>query len=254
MKKLFILSILLTFTFTLSAQNVFISGIKAEVQGTKIAVHFKLNTDRSADLELYYSMDDGRTWLPCKTITGNIEAQTSGNKTIIWDCLQDGILQGDLVFNVKGIQKNAPISQNKPINVNPNMSFSEFKAQLRMERKEMRHEKKSIPNMLLGNPLAINSYKRYRNETMAGWSLFGGGIAMVIVGANLDELNEDVGLVLLSIGSAAFISGIGVLIASSYRLKTTYSFYLRGARSAASFNIQPLIAPNYQGVGMSLRF
>jgi len=57
-----------------------------------------------------------------------------------------------------------------------------------------------------------------------------------------------------AVGGAAFITGVGLLIASALELKTTYSLYTRGGKTACTFDFHPLVSPQYQGFGMTLKF
>ena len=101
MKNLFsTLIVLLAVYLSASAQSTAVSGVWAEMQNSRVAVHYSLSTNKPADLNLEYSIDDGRSWLPCKTISGDLSAQTSGNKTIVWDCIADNIITGTFVFKV----------------------------------------------------------------------------------------------------------------------------------------------------------
>ena len=83
----------------LSAQTG-ISNIWAEEQNSRIAVHYTLMAVQPTDVNLQYSADNGLTWLDCKTISGDLRFQITGNKTILWDCLQDGYEKGSLLFRV----------------------------------------------------------------------------------------------------------------------------------------------------------
>ena len=103
MKKIGFLSFFLTFTLCLSAKTITISNIsnvRAEVQEQQIAVHYVLDSKQAVDVKLQYSIDYGRTWFDCKSITGDLQAQTSGRKTILWDCRKDGFEKGSLMFQV----------------------------------------------------------------------------------------------------------------------------------------------------------
>ena len=190
------------------------------------------------------------------------------------------------------------ISMPNSNNIDINISFREFKTQLKTERKEMRYEKKKYPDMLAGNKFALESYKKYRVEQITGWSLFGVGAVMLITGpcfvregkyeewwvegdwvdghyiddpwggsgwvdgyytdghweGGYHESDPTGGIIVASIGGAAFIAGVGLLIASAVELKTTYHFYTKGGKTACTLNVQPLFSPKFQGVGLALKF
>lgn len=97
-KQLLALSFFLTIAAILNGQTV--SNVWAEVKNARILVHYTLNTHKATDVELYYSDKSGYTWQQCNSISGNVQQQTSGSKTIVWDCLFDGVLQGDFLFQV----------------------------------------------------------------------------------------------------------------------------------------------------------
>ena len=82
------------------AQTASISNIWSEVQDQHIAVHYTITTWQPVNvgLQYTYSIDQGRTWFNCKSVTGDLQSQTTGNKTIIWDCWQDGVDPGSLSF------------------------------------------------------------------------------------------------------------------------------------------------------------
>ena len=78
------------------------SNIKAKFScPAMVTVTYDLTTTEPTDLILYYSTDE-TNWLPAQTVTGDLSTQTSGKgKTITWDCVADGVLQGKLFYKVK---------------------------------------------------------------------------------------------------------------------------------------------------------
>jgi len=66
------------------------------MQNQDIAVHYTLDAKQPANVNLQYSIDNGLTWHNCQNVTGDLLSQTTGDKTIIWDCLQDGYEKGSL--------------------------------------------------------------------------------------------------------------------------------------------------------------
>jgi len=61
-------------------------------------------------------------------------------------------------------------------------------------------------------------------------------------------------VVITAVGGAVFVTGVGLLIASALELKTTYSLYTKGGKTACTLDIHPLISHNFQGVGLRLKF
>ena len=94
--------------FCLQAQTT-VSNVKASFTETNVTVNFKLETDYLVDIILLYSNDNGINWPICISISGDIKQQSSGNKTIVWDCLKDGIVQGDFLFKVSVITPSQKI-------------------------------------------------------------------------------------------------------------------------------------------------
>ena len=85
-----------------------INGVWSEVQNQKIVVHYTLLTKQPANVNLQYSIDNGETWRDCISVTGDLVAQITGNKTIVWDCLQDGYEKGSLLFRIDAPEAVVP--------------------------------------------------------------------------------------------------------------------------------------------------
>ena len=83
-------------------------NIEAKFTGGNIQVSCSLQTTSRVDLFLYWSDDGGLTFNPCLTVTGNLTNQLSGRKTIVWDCIKDGIFMGDFIFKITCIPSNQP--------------------------------------------------------------------------------------------------------------------------------------------------
>jgi len=111
--KFIIAAALLLSCYTqVSAQEITVRNIWAEEQNSSIAVHYTLVAEKPADVILQYSIDSGRTWFDCKSVTGDLQSQTTGFKTIIWDCRQDGFEKGNLLFNVIVDKHQSPARKN----------------------------------------------------------------------------------------------------------------------------------------------
>jgi formylglycine-generating enzyme required for sulfatase activity len=89
-----------TFCEMTAAQS--ISRLIARYIDCQVVVKFNLTVADSAgtQLTLVYSGDNGITWLPCITVSGDTGIQTSGDKTIVWDCKADGVGYGVVEFRV----------------------------------------------------------------------------------------------------------------------------------------------------------
>ncbi|GHV51869.1 hypothetical protein FACS1894181_14370 [Bacteroidia bacterium] len=83
-------------------------NIEAETAGSNIRVTCSLQTDFYVDLSLYYSEDNGLTFNKCETVSGDVENQLSGDKTLLWDCGKDGIIMGSFVFKVEMASSKSP--------------------------------------------------------------------------------------------------------------------------------------------------
>ena len=66
----------------------------------KIHVSCLLQTASPVDLSLYWSDDGGLSFNPCLTVTGDLNNQSRGAKTIVWDCINDGIIMGNFIFKI----------------------------------------------------------------------------------------------------------------------------------------------------------
>ncbi len=66
-----------------------------------VTVNYDLNTTKPMDVTLYYSPDNGKTWLVAQTVTGDLAAQSSGTgKTIFWDNHADNVKFGHFKLKV----------------------------------------------------------------------------------------------------------------------------------------------------------
>jgi len=99
MIKRFILTISLVFPLILFAQKYVILDFEAEMQDSVMLLHFKFMTKTPIDLGVYYKIDSTSNWTLCKTISGDIEKQSSGIKTISWNYLIDEIPEEELLNN-----------------------------------------------------------------------------------------------------------------------------------------------------------
>jgi len=98
MKKIIIFLLLPAVSVTLYAQQ--IKNLKTRFTGSNIEVTYTLNTDKPVNIELQYSVDNGATYQTCHTISGDWQFQTSGNKTMTWECADDGVLDANIVFKI----------------------------------------------------------------------------------------------------------------------------------------------------------
>ena len=85
--------------FSLRTQTV--SEVTAELVNGSVTVHYNLQSDTPSDCFLNYSVDGGRTFKPCFSVSGDLWAQTSGNKSIRWNHTADNIQQGSFFFKVE---------------------------------------------------------------------------------------------------------------------------------------------------------
>jgi hypothetical protein len=97
MKNLFTFTLLLILPLSLFAQKYRIEGTDVVVKDSLVVVQVELETDESIDLGLLCLKDSLPPWIFCKTISGDIENQSSGIKAIIWDFIQDGFLKEELL-------------------------------------------------------------------------------------------------------------------------------------------------------------
>jgi hypothetical protein len=77
-----------------------ITNTEAEAIEGKIRVTCQLQASAYQDLYLSYSEDNGRSFLPCLTVGGDLVNQLGGSKELIWDCGKDGVIMGNFVFRI----------------------------------------------------------------------------------------------------------------------------------------------------------
>jgi len=97
MKKI-ILFFFLWAAWALHAQQV--SNMQTRFTGSNVEVTCTLTTNTPEDIELQYSTDNGKTYQACRTVTGDLQSQTSGTKKIIWECAEDGIFKADVILKI----------------------------------------------------------------------------------------------------------------------------------------------------------
>lgn len=74
-----------------------------------VTVNYDLNASNPTDVTLYYSPDNGKTWLIAQTVTGDLTAQTTGSgKTIVWDNRADNVKFGQFKLKVEVPQNPKP--------------------------------------------------------------------------------------------------------------------------------------------------
>ena len=98
MKKTILFFFLKAVCITLQAQQV--SNMQTSFTGSDVEVTFTLTTDKSLNLELQYSADNGNSYHSCHTVSGDLQSQTSGNKKIVWECVKDGMFKADVVLKI----------------------------------------------------------------------------------------------------------------------------------------------------------
>ena len=98
MKKIIALFLLGIIQTALHAQQ--ISNMRTRFTGSTVEVTYTLTTRTSENIELLYSTDQGNTYQTCLAVKGNLQAQTSGNKKVIWECVEDGIIMADVILKL----------------------------------------------------------------------------------------------------------------------------------------------------------
>ncbi|MCL2041822.1 MAG: hypothetical protein FWG84_07280 [Bacteroidales bacterium] len=98
MKKYLLLILILYIALSVNAQS--ITNVEAQYADGKVTVTCRLETSTPSDLVLSYSGDDGVTYKPCLSVSGDLKAQKTGNKQIVWNCLDDNIMFGTFIFKV----------------------------------------------------------------------------------------------------------------------------------------------------------
>ncbi len=94
-----------------------ITNVVAKQEGNTAVISYSLQCEGDADISLYLSDNNGTSFKgPLKKVTGDIGSNiSSGNKTIIWNTLQEqDLLAGDkIVFRVKGVSSSGAFTDNR---------------------------------------------------------------------------------------------------------------------------------------------
>jgi len=91
---------------TLNSQD--FQGMKVKQLGEKVNIEYSISGEQLGqifNISPSYSNDGGRTFIPMKTMVGNVGNNVYGgrNQIIVWDVLKDiPSLQGDVIFRVIG--------------------------------------------------------------------------------------------------------------------------------------------------------
>jgi formylglycine-generating enzyme required for sulfatase activity len=83
-----------------AAQSAVISNVEARQEKGKVLITYVLKCNTPVDISLSYSDDGDLTYKACKSISGDLEAQSTGKKKIEWDCINDGIIVRNVMFKV----------------------------------------------------------------------------------------------------------------------------------------------------------
>ena len=105
LKHFMVIIFLMTPSFGVIAQIV--SNITAELISGKVAVHYNLQSAEPVNCTLSYSVD-GFSFVPCRTVSGDLVSQTTGNKTILWSYPADNIRNGSFYFKVEALKATQP--------------------------------------------------------------------------------------------------------------------------------------------------
>ena len=98
MKKTLLLILILITWPMLYAQQ--ISHMQTRFTGCNVEVAFTVTTDEPRNIELLYSTDNGATFRPCRAVKGDLLSQSSGDKKIVWECVEDGVVKADVVLKI----------------------------------------------------------------------------------------------------------------------------------------------------------
>ncbi|MDR0872786.1 MAG: hypothetical protein LBN27_04880 [Prevotellaceae bacterium] len=99
MKRTFCYISLFVLSFTAYAQSV--RNTTARFTDCEIKVECDLIASQATKMTLFYSPDNGITWLPATTVTGDTAATTTGHKILTWDCYADNVRYGNMLFKVE---------------------------------------------------------------------------------------------------------------------------------------------------------
>jgi uncharacterized protein (TIGR02145 family) len=86
-----------------------VSNTQVKFTDCHIEVTCDLTAANPTKMTLFYSPDNGTTWLPATTVTGDTAATTTGHKTILWDNQADNVRYGKFWFKVEVPQSKCVI-------------------------------------------------------------------------------------------------------------------------------------------------
>ncbi len=116
MKKFLTLTVFTFLLFSIVSSQT-ITNVVAKQEGNTAVITYSLKCDEDADISLYFSDNGGISFKgPLNKVTGDIGSSiSSGNKTIIWNTLQEQeMLAGDkIIFRVKGITSDGSFTDNR---------------------------------------------------------------------------------------------------------------------------------------------
>jgi len=117
-----VIALLLINVISAAAQD--FKNLSAKPLGEKVNIEYAItgeNIGQVFDVIPYYSLDAGKTFLPMKSVSGNIGANVPGgrNQIIIWDVLKDlKELDGDVMFKLTADTKSTIPTQDEIGKVN----------------------------------------------------------------------------------------------------------------------------------------
>ena len=104
-------------------------------------------------------------------------------------------------------------------------------------------------------PIAYNYYKTWDNVEIAGWSLMGSGLAILIIGAALIDTDELTSICMMIPGVALAVSSVPLVACGNvYKKRVDQVYNVRCGSSQMASNLELKLNASSNGLGLALSF
>ena len=104
-------------------------------------------------------------------------------------------------------------------------------------------------------PIAYNYYKTWENVEIAGWSLMGSGLAVLIIGAALIDTDEIASLCMMVPGVALSLSSVPLVACGNvYKKRVDQVYNVRCGNTNMASNLELKLNASSNGLGLALSF
>lgn len=104
-------------------------------------------------------------------------------------------------------------------------------------------------------PIAYNYYKTWDNVEIAGWSLMGSGLAVLIIGAALIDTDELTSICMMIPGVALAVSSVPLVACGNvYKKRVDQVYNVRCGNTNMASNLELKLNASSNGLGLALSF